>query len=414
MIIRRPQHRSIRRIRFRTLCLSHTRPQHLLQLRHFHLQFLHALLQLGSIRRTLRVAAALLREPHTRTPRLQRKHAHRDRHRVLPAHYPKTLALLIFCACSHGYPPSLVTSLPVNPIPIPTPPRYSPSQRQENFSSGDREGCAMGPRSYLSVLPCLAVLALFAALFSRTVLPLRAQNAATTHPPQTEFVATPSPERLARGRYLVTGVAHCFGCHGEPDFKNLASQPKPGTEGAGDLPKDESFNDVPIEPVLPHPNLTPDKETGAGTWTDAQFERAIRHGIGHDGRILTGDMPYAFFRSMTDEDVSSVIVYLRSLPPVHHVLPQRKLPYTPKVDFQPEMEPAIPPNATDQVKHGWYLVRIAQCNDCHSPYDKDGDVLPGKMFGGGLTMTGAWGTVVSANITPDPSGIAHYDTAMFI
>jgi hypothetical protein len=78
------------------------------------------------------------------------------------------------------------------------------------------------------------------------------------------------------------------------------------------------------------------------------------------------------------------------------------------------MEPAIPPNATDQVKHGWYLVRLAQCNDCHSPYDKDGNVLPGKMFGGGLTMTGPWGNVVSANITSDPSGIAHYDTAMFI
>jgi mono/diheme cytochrome c family protein len=274
----------------------------------------------------------------------------------------------------------------------------------------------LGSRSYLYVVPCLAVLTLFAALFSRSVLPLRAQNSVAAHQntPQTEFVATPSPERLARGRYIVTAVAHCFGCHGEPDFKNLASQPKPGTEGAGDLPKDESFNDVPIEPVLPHPNLTPDKETGAGTWTDAQFERAIRHGIGHDGRILTGDMPYAFFRSMTDEDVSSVIVYLRSLPPVHHVLPQRKLSYTPKVDFQPEMEPAIPPNATDQVKHGWYLVRLAQCNDCHSPYDKDGNVLPGKMFGGGLTMTGPWGNVVSANITSDPSGIAHYDTAMFI
>jgi Cytochrome c len=267
----------------------------------------------------------------------------------------------------------------------------------------------MGPRSYLSVV---SVLILFTALFSRSAPPLRAQTSATPAQ-QGEFIAVPSPQRLARGRYIVTAVAHCFGCHGDPDFAN-DGQPKPGTEGAGNLPQGESFNDVSAPGILPHPNLTPDKETGAGTWTDAQFERAIRHGVGHDGRILTSAMPYAFFRSMTDEDVASVIVYLRSLPPVHHVLPQRKLSYTPTVDFQPEMEPVLPSNATEQVKQGWYLVRVAQCNDCHSPYDKDGNLIPGKMFGGGLRMTGPWGDVVSANITSDPSGISHYDTAMFI
>lgn len=272
----------------------------------------------------------------------------------------------------------------------------------------------MGPRLRSCVFLCVSIVALLAALFSRST-PVRVQAAASSaHAEEVEFKAVPSSERLARGRYIVTGVAHCFGCHGEPDFKNLNGQPKPGTGGAGGLPEPMAFNEDPVVGTLPHPNLTPDKETGAGTWTDAQFERAIRHGIGHDGRILTSAMPYAFFRSMTDEDVASVIVFLRSLPPVHHVLPKRDIPYTPQIDFQPEMEPAIPPDATEQVKHGWYLVRIAQCNDCHSPYDKDGRVFDGKMFGGGLGMTGPWGNVVSANITSDPSGISHYDTAMFI
>lgn len=268
----------------------------------------------------------------------------------------------------------------------------------------------MGPRSYLSVVSCLAVLILFAAVsFTARVL-VRAENSAA---PSSEFTAAPSPERLARGRYIVTAVAHCFQCHGEADPK-VNGLPKPGTEGAGSIPVDEVINEFRSTDILPHPNLTPDKETGAGTWTDAQFERAIRHGIGHDGRILSDFMPYAFFRSMTDEDVASVIVYLRSLPPVHHVLPQRKLSYTPKVELHPEMEPPIPPNASEQIKHGWYLVRLAQCNDCHSPYDKEGNLIPGKMFGGGLHMEGPWGDVTSPNITSDASGISHYDTAMFI
>ena len=272
----------------------------------------------------------------------------------------------------------------------------------------------MGPRSRSCVFWCVSVVVLLAVLFSRSTS-LRVQAAASSHAEDGEFKAVPSPERLARGRYIVTSVAHCFICHGEPDFKNLEGQPKPGTGGAGGLAEaGEAFNEDPVVGTLPHPNLTPDKETGAGTWTDAQFERAIRHGIGHDGRILSSAMPYAFLRSMTDEDVASVIVFLRSLPPVHHVLPKRDIPYTPQIDFQPEMEPAIPPDATEQVKHGWYLVRLAQCNDCHSPYNKDGHVLEGKMFGGGLGMTGPWGNVVSANITSDPSGISHYDTAMFI
>lgn len=228
------------------------------------------------------------------------------------------------------------------------------------------------------------------------------------------FRAIASPERLERGRYLVESVAHCFGCHGRQDFKNKFGQPKPGTKGAGEVVKNEAFDGVPFPDGLVHPNITPDKETGAGTWSDAQFERAIRHGIGHDGRELLDFMPYAFFRSMTDEDVASVIVYIRSLPAVRNALPKRNLPFPVKVNLHPEMEPPLPRDANEQVKHGWYLVRIAQCNDCHTPNDEHGNPRADMMFGGGARMKGAWGDVVTPNITPDPSGISHYDETMFI
>src|SRR5271170_2513557 len=73
------------------------------------------------------------------------------------------------------------------------------------------------------------------------------------------------------------------------------------------------------------PNLTPDVETGSGTWTDDQLARAIREGIGHDGRALFPLMPYQSFRSLSDEDLASLVVYLRSLPPVHRQQPPTQL-----------------------------------------------------------------------------------------
>jgi mono/diheme cytochrome c family protein len=229
-----------------------------------------------------------------------------------------------------------------------------------------------------------------------------------------EFRAQPSPQRLERGRYLVEAVAHCFACHSQADFTNADGQPLAGRKGAGQIIKNEAYDGVPYPDGLVCPNITPDKETGSGTWTDAQFEHAIRHGIGRDGRELATYMPYAFFRSMTDEDVASVIVYIRSIPAIYNPLPKRSPRFPAKVDLEPAMEPALAPGATQQVQQGWYLVRIAQCNDCHTPEDPLGQGIPSLMFGGGFRLAGPWGDVVTPNITLHPSGISHYDENMFI
>jgi len=240
-----------------------------------------------------------------------------------------------------------------------------------------------------------------------------AQDASSSSAAADEFRAKPSPARLARGRYIVEGVAHCFECHSQPDFENGLGQPRPGTKGAGQIVKGEAFNGEPFPDGLVSPNITPDKETGAGTWSDAQFERAIRHGIGHDGRQLMDYMPYAFFRSMTDEDVASVIVYIRSVPAIRNPLPKTKMPFEVKLNLHPEMELALPSGASEQIRRGWYLVRIAQCSDCHTSADEKGNAQTSLMFGGGLRLVGAWGDVVSANISTHPSGISHYDESMF-
>jgi mono/diheme cytochrome c family protein len=164
------------------------------------------------------------------------------------------------------------------------------------------------------------------------------------------------------------------------------------------------------------PNITPDPETGAGNWSDDQLARAIREGVGYDGRALFPFMPYPDFRSMSDEDVASVIVYLKSLPAVHQERPPTKLIFPVKylIRNAPEpLEAPVPePDVSTPEKRGKYLVAIAACTDCHTPQVR-GQSLAGMDFAGGFILDGPWGRVASANITPDASGISYYDQAMF-
>jgi mono/diheme cytochrome c family protein len=165
------------------------------------------------------------------------------------------------------------------------------------------------------------------------------------------------------------------------------------------------------------PNISSDKETGAGNWTDDQLSRAIREGIRHDGRALFPMMPYENYSHLSDEDLASVIVYLRSLPPVRHVVPKTELVFP--VNYlirdvpQPITAPVPPPDLSTPVKRGEWLVRVAGCRDCHTPQNM-GKPLPGLDLAGGWVMKGPWGTVASTNITPDPSGISYYDDDLFL
>lgn len=227
------------------------------------------------------------------------------------------------------------------------------------------------------------------------------------------FEATPA--RLERGRYLVEGVTHCFFCHSEIDWKTRGGPALPGTKGSGHHFVPEGL------PFLVAPNITPDRETGAGTWTDDMLARAIREGIGHDGRALYSDpvdMPYRRLKSMSDEDVASVVAYLRTIPAVSRALPKSNLPLATaeRIKNYPEpiTSPVAPSSASDPVARGAYLATLGNCIGCHTPIDADEQPLPGLEFSGGLTLAGPWGRVVSKNITQDPSGIPYYDEALFI
>jgi len=255
------------------------------------------------------------------------------------------------------------------------------------------------------VLIVLVIVALPAMVGLRPIIGPKAR-------PLTDRRFNATPERLARGEYLVTAVDGCLFCHSDRDWDKPGLNSKPGTIGAGHNFADEDL------PWMSAPNITPDRETGAGTWTDDMLARAIREGIGHDGRALFPLMPYQNYRYMSDEDLASVITYIRSLTPVHNTPTPSEIPF-PVNRFinavpEPLTTPVPEPDRTNQVAYGEYLSRIGVCRDCHNTMDPQGQAVPGMEFAGGTAIASPRGLVFSANLTPAPSGIPYYTEDLFL
>ncbi|HEY6765960.1 MAG TPA: hypothetical protein VI386_14445 [Candidatus Sulfotelmatobacter sp.] len=255
-------------------------------------------------------------------------------------------------------------------------------------------------KNLLIVVACLVLLAGIAINFTigwRPFLGPRKRALIDRH-----FERT--PERVARGRYLVQSLLGCETCHSPKNWSAHGAPNLPGKELAGQV--------LPI-PDLPGivaaPNLTPDPVTGAANWTDDQMARAIREGIGHDDRTIFPIMPYRFYRTLSDEDLAAVLVYLRTIPAVPNPVPvtEVKFPVNYLVRGAPEpvTQPVHGPDTVDQLAKGKYLVQLG-CG-CHSAVEH-------MDYGGGENLKGAWGAVTSANITPDASGIGYFDEAAFI
>jgi mono/diheme cytochrome c family protein len=215
-----------------------------------------------------------------------------------------------------------------------------------------------------------------------------------------------TPARSARGKYLTEGLLQCFICHSDRDWDKPGAPPVANKKGAGHIWEDR--------PWLIAPNITPDKETGAGAWTDDMFARAIREGISHDGRVLHPQMWYPSFHSLSDEDLASIIVYLRTLPPVHNPLPKTNIPAERKRTLEviePLVNPVPQPDMSNPVKRGAYLARVADCAGCHTAWEAP--LVPGFYAGGNMLEHGKE-KIFSANLTPDSTGIGYYDDALFI
>jgi mono/diheme cytochrome c family protein len=220
--------------------------------------------------------------------------------------------------------------------------------------------------------------------------------------PLTDRTFTVTAERLERGRYLAENLLQCFICHSERDWDRPGAPPVEARKGAGAVLSEQGDRRVVA------PNITPDRETGAGDWTDDMLARAIREGIGHDDRPLYWGMWYQSFAFLADEDLAAVVVYLRSIPAVRNPLPPTRLPpeeLTQNAAMpRPITAPVQGPSKDDLLARGRYLVTVADCGGCHSSWHSSRN--PGLLGGGNHIERGSH-AAFSSNLTRHESGVTY-------
>ncbi len=208
---------------------------------------------------------------------------------------------------------------------------------------------------------------------------------------------------LERGDYLMRSIVACGNCH----TPQAPSGPAPGMELAGQLViQAEAFTAYA-------PNITQDKKTGIGAWTDAQIIAAIREGRRPDGSLIGPPMPIGLYRRMSDRDVRAIVAYLRTVKPVENVMPKSvyNIPLPPSWGPPVAQVPEAPRD--DAVAYGAYLAGpLGHCIECHTPMVQGRPDFENQLGAGGFHFPGPWGVSVSANITPHPEdGIAGYTDA---
>ena len=184
--------------------------------------------------------------------------------------------------------------------------------------------------------------------------------------------STPA-EGIERGRYLVH-AGGCISCH-------TADRPE-AIPLAGGRRLETPFG------VFYSPNLTPDRKTGLGGWTDSDFSAALRHGRSPDGSPYYPVFPYPAYAGMSDADVAAIAAWLRSIPPVDNPVPAHELPWYLRsrwvmlgwnlLFFDPQPFQADSTRDADW-NRGAYLVRhLGHCGECHTtrnPFGARDDAL---------------------------------------
>ncbi|MGP6085699.1 c-type cytochrome [Antarctobacter jejuensis] len=205
---------------------------------------------------------------------------------------------------------------------------------------------------------------------------------------------------LERGEYLVEGPAGCGNCH-----TPLGPQGPVMDQNLGGrlVEKNPAFTAIA-------PNITP---AGAvSDWTDGELAKAIREGIRPDGSVIGPPMPILLYRGLSDDDVMSMVMYLRSVPAVDldpgkstYNIP---LPpaYGPPLDSVPHPEEGV------SVEYGAYLAGpVAHCLECHTTFGDMGPMFDTHLGRGGFEFHGPWGGSVASNITSHEDGLAGYSDA---
>jgi mono/diheme cytochrome c family protein len=196
---------------------------------------------------------------------------------------------------------------------------------------------------------------------------------------------------VKRGDYLMNTIMTCANCH--------SPKGPPAAVAGKDYSGGLSWDEPPFKVTAP--NITQDKDTGIGSWTDAEIKTMIRTGKNPRGIQEAEVMPTSFYPILTEGDLNGIVAYLRTIKPVknkvpdpiykialpHHVFPGAEKSYTPA-------------DLNDKVKRGYYLATIGHCMECHTPFGAGGGPDFANSLGrGGREFPGPWGVVKSRNIT---------------
>jgi len=221
----------------------------------------------------------------------------------------------------------------------------------------------------------------------RTALLVAALGAALI---STASAQSAQSDLVKRGDYLVNGILTCANCHSPKGPPAVVA----GKDFSGGL----SWDELPFKVTAP--NITPDKETGIGTWTDAEIKTLMRTGIRPNGVHIAMVMPTGFYHIMTNLDLNAVVAYLRTLKPVRNKVddPVYKMPQVEHIIAGGE-KPFTEGMMKDKLKKGFYLVTIGHCMECHTPMEKGVRQWDSRLGAGGFEFPGPWGVSVSRNIT---------------
>ncbi len=221
--------------------------------------------------------------------------------------------------------------------------------------------------------------------------------------------AADNPASVERGRYLVTTILACGNCHTP---KAADGRPVAGKELAGG---GLSF-DFPFFAGTAS-NITPDRETGIGAWTDDDIKRAITAGQRPShGRLagvpLAPMMWVSFYKALLPADLDAVVAYLRSVPPVRNAmaLPEYKR-QVPREAYPDAEKGFTVADLQDQVRRGAYLGTIGHCMECHTPAREGRTQYEtalgqgGKAYGPAMVKgyPADWPGSVARNITSSPA-----------
>jgi mono/diheme cytochrome c family protein len=218
--------------------------------------------------------------------------------------------------------------------------------------------------------------ALFAGFLGVAGGQAQAQDAAAPTPPAVAAPASPEDALIEKGKYLAT-AGDCISCHTRPG----------GEEFAGGLPLKTPFGTIYTA------NITSDKDSGIGGWTEDQLKRAMREGIADDGDHLYPAFPYTAYTKVTDEDIHAIYAYLQSLKPVKYNPPANEMsfPYNQRGLLTVwnklflKTGPYVPDaGQSAEWNRGAYLVEgLGHCGACHTPRNQLGGERVSQALTGG-------------------------------